>query len=179
VCKFWYFDFNEVFSILIRFCNEEKKSTNWNHIPISNQLTVVIYTMVDPRRVIGSIVTAKACHVMSMAECARLYGPNKSTKLLEGAIVEVVVVCNVGNNQTTTNIATDYSLTDCVKCATLNIQCVTAKRTEVDEEEEGATISETSLAQNSAGGDNAFLVSRTVVLTEREDATSIPPTLAC
>jgi hypothetical protein len=181
VYKFWYFNFNEVFSIFISFCNKEKKITNWNihHIPINNQLTVVKYTMVDPRRVIGSIVTAKACHVMSMVECARRYGSNKSTKVLEGVIVEVVVVRNVGNNRTTTNITADYSLTDCVKRATLNIRCVTAKRVEVTEEEEGAMISEASMTQNNAVGDNAFLVDRTVVLTGLEDALRTPPTLAC
>jgi Transposase IS4 len=134
--------------------------------------------MVDPRRVIGSIVIAKACHVMSLVECARRYGSNKSTKILEGVVAEVVVVRNAGNNRTTTNITADYSLTDCVKRATLNIRCVTAKRVEEAEEEEEATISEDLTAQNNAVGDNAVLASRAVALTELEVIPRTPPALA-
>ena len=34
----------------------------------------------DPRCIVGSMVEAKACHVTSLAECARRYGSNSKTK---------------------------------------------------------------------------------------------------
>jgi Transposase IS4 len=98
--------------------------------------------MVDPRRIIGSIVTAKACHITSLAECARRYGSNKSTKTLDGVVTEVVVVLNDKNNRTTTNIIADYSFGDCIKRASLNIRCIKAKQsvsideTMIEEEKE-------------------------------------------
>jgi hypothetical protein len=98
--------------------------------------------MVDPRSIIGSIVTAKACHTTSLAECARRFGSNKPTKTLDGVVTEVVVVQNDGNNRTTRNIVADYSFGDCIKRASLNIRCIKAKapvttnEAMVEEEEE-------------------------------------------
>ena len=43
----------------------------------------------DPRRVIGNTVYAKAIHVTNQSECARRYGPNKKSKLLKGVVLEV------------------------------------------------------------------------------------------
>jgi hypothetical protein len=43
----------------------------------------------DNRRTIGSVVEAKACHVTSLAECARRYGAQKSTKYIEGVVVDI------------------------------------------------------------------------------------------
>ena len=43
----------------------------------------------DPRRVIGNTVHAKAIHVTNHSECARHYGSNKNSKLLKGVVLEV------------------------------------------------------------------------------------------
>ena len=43
----------------------------------------------DPRRVIGSIVLAKIIHIMNEPEVGRLYGGQKSTKVVYGVVVEV------------------------------------------------------------------------------------------
>jgi Transposase IS4 len=96
---------------------------------LNNQLKLLKGTMVDPHRVVGNTITAKACHVTNLAECARRYGSNKSTKLLDGVVIEVAVVQNHGNNRTTTNIIADYNLGDCVKRASHNIRCIQAKET--------------------------------------------------
>ena len=43
----------------------------------------------DPRRVIGNTVHAKAMHVTNNSECAQRYGSNKKSKLLKGVVLEV------------------------------------------------------------------------------------------
>ena len=43
----------------------------------------------DPRRVIGNTVYAKAIHVTNHSECAQRYGSNKKYKLLKGVVLEV------------------------------------------------------------------------------------------
>jgi hypothetical protein len=43
----------------------------------------------DARRTIGSVIEAKVCHVTSLAECARRYGAQESTKFVEGVVVDV------------------------------------------------------------------------------------------
>ncbi len=45
--------------------------------------------MSDIRRIVGSVVHAKAIHVTNKAECGRRYGRNKSTKLVQGHVSEV------------------------------------------------------------------------------------------
>jgi hypothetical protein len=45
--------------------------------------------MSDVRRIVGSIVHAKAIHLTNEAECGRRYGRNKSTKLVQGHVAEV------------------------------------------------------------------------------------------
>ncbi len=45
--------------------------------------------MRDSRRIVGSIVHAKAVHVTNEAECGRRYGRNKTTKLVQGHVAEV------------------------------------------------------------------------------------------
>ena len=45
--------------------------------------------MRDSRRIVGSIVDAKAIHVTNNAECGRRYGRNKTTKLVQGHVAEV------------------------------------------------------------------------------------------
>ena len=50
---------------------------------------------VDPRRIVGSIVEAKACHVMNLAECSRCYGSNSKTKRVQGIVTHVEVIKNL------------------------------------------------------------------------------------
>ena len=35
----------------------------------------------DPRRIVGSMVEAKACHVTNLAECSRRYGSNSNDRI--------------------------------------------------------------------------------------------------
>jgi hypothetical protein len=41
----------------------------------------------DRRTIVGALVSAKACNVTSMAECARRYGANAKTKLVVGVVL--------------------------------------------------------------------------------------------
>jgi Transposase IS4 len=66
--------------------------------------------MVDPRRVVGNNVTAKAIHVTSEIECHRRYGAQKKTKMLIGTVVEVKTVRDPKKSRTTTTIVADYEL---------------------------------------------------------------------
>lgn len=78
----------------------------------------------DTRRVVGSKVMAKACHVTSLAECARRYGSNKNTKELVGTVTDVVSKVTA-TGRTSTFIAATYELEGGVqKTATLNIRSV-------------------------------------------------------
>ena len=79
----------------------------------------------DPRRVAGNIVHAKAIHVTNLAECARRYGSKKKTKKLRG-VVQNVIICNEGG-RTRTNIVATYQLVGNVeKTMTLNSRSVVA-----------------------------------------------------
>ena len=66
--------------------------------------------MSDPRRVPGSLVTAKAIHVTSESECNRLYGINKKTKWVVGIVLDVLVKRNIATARTTTTIVAEYEL---------------------------------------------------------------------
>jgi hypothetical protein len=75
------------------------------------------------RRTIGSIVEAKACHVTSLAECARRYGTRKSTKYIEGVVVDITKSRNSSCLRTKTLVSADFSLGGgTVKRATLNVR---------------------------------------------------------
>ena len=45
--------------------------------------------MVDPRKIFGSIIHVKACHVTSKAQCHRRYGDNQKSKFIDGVVVDV------------------------------------------------------------------------------------------
>ncbi len=72
--------------------------------------TTHLSTMVDPQRVTGSIVITKACHVTNLAECARCYGANKSTKMVEGIVVDVITNRRDPANKAVTEVIADYDL---------------------------------------------------------------------
>ena len=64
----------------------------------------------DPRRIVGSMVEAKACHVMNLAEYSRCYGSNSKTKRVQGIMTHVEVIKNSTTNRTTTFVMAAYDL---------------------------------------------------------------------
>jgi Transposase IS4 len=99
----------------------------------------------DNRRTIGSVIEAKACHVTSLAECARRYGAQKSTKYVEGVIVDIIKSRNSSCSRTKTMITADFSLGGgTVKRATLNVRSIRS----VTATEEGAEEDITSNINN-------------------------------
>ena len=65
---------------------------------------------VDPRRIVGSMVEAKACHVPNLAECSHCYGSNSKTKRVQGIMTHVEVIKNSTTNRTTTFVTAAYNL---------------------------------------------------------------------
>jgi hypothetical protein len=82
----------------------------------------------DPRLEIGGKVTAKACHVVHLSECARRYGANKHTKRLVGTVVDVMTTpVSLSTGRTSTLITAVYDFgEDLFKENTLNIRSVKA-----------------------------------------------------
>ena len=64
----------------------------------------------DPRRIVGSMVEAKACHVMNLAECSHCYGSNSKMKRVQGIVTHVEVIKNSTTNRTTTFVMAAYDL---------------------------------------------------------------------
>ena len=64
----------------------------------------------DPRRIVSSMVEAKACHVTNLAECSRRYGSNSKTKRVQGIVTHVEVIKNSTTNRTTTFVTAAYDL---------------------------------------------------------------------
>ena len=64
----------------------------------------------DPRRIVGSMVEAKACHVMNLAECSHHYGSNSKTKRVQGIVTHVEVIKNSTTNRTMTFVTAAYDL---------------------------------------------------------------------
>ena len=80
-----------------------------------------------PRRIVGSMVEAKACHVTNLAECARRYGSNSKTKRVQGVMTHVEVVKNPTTNRTTTFMTAAYDLGGTtIRPSRLNIRSVKA-----------------------------------------------------
>ena len=81
----------------------------------------------DPRRIVGSMVEVKACHVTNLAECLHCYGLNSKTKRVQGIITHVEVIKNSTTNRTTTFVTAAHDLggTTIHPCR-LNIQSVKA-----------------------------------------------------
>ena len=81
----------------------------------------------DPRRIVGSMVEAKACHVTNLAECLRRYGSNSKMKRVQGIITHVEVIKNSTTNRTTTFVTAAYDLGGTTICpCRLNIRSVKA-----------------------------------------------------
>ena len=56
--------------------------------PLKSRLVTMV-PPVDQSKVVGYTVHAKAIHVMAEAECKRLYGSQKTVKMVEGFTVNV------------------------------------------------------------------------------------------
>ena len=81
----------------------------------------------DPRRIVSSMVEAKACHVTNLAECAHRYGSNSKTKKVQGIITHVEVIKNSTTNRTTTFVTAAYDLGGMtIRPCRLNIRSVKA-----------------------------------------------------
>ena len=81
----------------------------------------------DPRRIVGSMVEAKACHVMNLAECSRHYGSNSKTKRVHGIIAHVEVIKTLTTNRTMTFVMAAYDLGGtAIRPCRLNIRSVKA-----------------------------------------------------
>ena len=81
----------------------------------------------DPRRIVSSMVEAKACHVTNLAECARCYGLNSKTKRVQGIVTHVEVIKNSTTNRTTTFVTAAYDLGGTtIRPCRLNIRSVEA-----------------------------------------------------
>ena len=64
----------------------------------------------DPRHIVGSMVEAKACHVMNLVECSCRYGSNSKTKRVQGIVTHVEVIKNSTTNRTMTFVMAAYDL---------------------------------------------------------------------
>ena len=64
----------------------------------------------DPRRIVSSMVEAKACHVMNLAECSHHYGSNSKMKRVQGIMTHVEVIKNSTTNRTMTFVTAAYDL---------------------------------------------------------------------
>ena len=81
----------------------------------------------DPQRIVSSMVEAKACHVMNLAECSRRYGSNSKTKRVQGIMTHVEVIKNSTTNRTMTFVTAAYNLGGMmIRPCRLNIQSVKA-----------------------------------------------------
>ena len=81
----------------------------------------------DPRRIVGSMVEAKACHVTNLAECSHHYGSNSKTKRVQGIITHVEVIKSSTTNRMTTFVMAAYELGGTtIRPCRLNIRSVKA-----------------------------------------------------
>ena len=81
----------------------------------------------DPRRIVGSMVEAKACHVTNLTECSQCYGSNSKTKRVQGIVTHVEVIKNSTTNRMTTFVMAAYDLGGTmIRPCRLNIRSVKA-----------------------------------------------------
>ena len=84
----------------------------------------------DPRRVVGSAITAKAIHVTNNAECSCRYVSKNKEKVLRGTVVEVINKVNPEKRRTNTTVVGDYDLGGgTIKRATLHIRSMKVAET--------------------------------------------------
>ena len=79
------------------------------------------------RRIAGSMVEAKECHVTNLAECSRHYGSNSKTKRVQGIMTHEEVIKNLTTNTMTPCMTAVYDLGGMmISPCRLNIQSVKA-----------------------------------------------------
>ena len=64
----------------------------------------------DPRRIVSSMVEAKACHVTNLAECSGRYGSNSKTKRVQGIVTHAEVIKNSTTNRMTAFLTAAHDL---------------------------------------------------------------------
>ena len=81
---------------------------------------------IDLRKMVGTTVSSKASHVMSEAECNRLYGSQKKVNMVEGVVINVDLKITK-QRQKQFYVIADYKKPDgSVKRARLHIRSVVA-----------------------------------------------------
>jgi Transposase IS4 len=81
--------------------------------------------VVDPRKVIGCRISAKACHVLSDGHCRRRYGILSKEKVLYGHVTDVLLIAKEGGTgQRTTYVVGSFDLGDCFKTKQLPLTLV-------------------------------------------------------
>ena len=64
----------------------------------------------DPRRIVGSMVEAKASHVTNLAECLHRYDSNSKMKRVQGIVTHMEVIKNSTTNRVMTFVMAAYNL---------------------------------------------------------------------
>ena len=59
-----------------------------------HNIEAFIVDPIDQRRIIGTPITTKACHVSNLAEYTSRYGSNKKKTMLWGTVADVTETCN-------------------------------------------------------------------------------------
>jgi Transposase IS4 len=94
-------------------------------VPTQNRPVCAQTNMVDPRTIIGALVTAKACHVTSAAECHRRYDAKAKEKWVVGIVVSASTRVPEGARRASTFITAAYTFGGgVVKQKTLNARSV-------------------------------------------------------
>jgi Transposase IS4 len=85
----------------------------------------ILLTLVDPRKVVGNPIKAKATHVLFDDEASRRFGSNAATKLVDGEVIEVKYVLNPKTNKRSCYIIGQYFISaERTKVKELNIRSV-------------------------------------------------------
>ena len=86
--------------------------------------------MPDRRKITGTIVLAKAKHVLHASDAKRRYGQQWDSKLLEGVVIECTLEAKEGSSSTrrTTYITACYTTGETTKTKKLTLQMVTEKK---------------------------------------------------
>ena len=123
----------------------------------------------DPCKVPGNKVWAKACHVTSLAECARRYGGYKHVKLLQGTVYCCEYVRNPVTNRSSTFVVADYDLGGgSIKRARINIRSIKISYLEiqmlgngVQEIQQETQVQENTDAQDTDGQQTTTMTNET------------------
>jgi hypothetical protein len=103
----------------------ERTLDPFHHHSSSRPNSLSIITFIDPRRIPGAIIEAKAIHIKSEAEAGRSFGGQKQSKMILGVDKEVHITKNQETGRTQTTITADFELAlGVIKRKTLHIKSV-------------------------------------------------------